>query len=135
MKIFLLCLFLSTLYADDAKLASDIFYNIVQSITKKAKPKVYIHFDIEALKKYPGLIVRVEKCREADIVLLSSLEKIPASCNDKILFGTRYFHLKNSKVVGSFFWQKGRPNILFYQKRLDRYNLKLDAGFNKYIEP
>ena len=131
----LLILFLITSsYASDNQKASGIFNLIVKEITKKENPHVYLHKGIESIQKYPGNLKIVTECKDADIVILSTIKEIPKECSKKILFGSRYAHLKNPNVIGSFFWQKGRPNILFYQQRLKNYNIKLDSSFDKYIE-
>ncbi len=127
-------LIITTLYSSDDKKASEIFNLIVKEITKKEHSNVYIHTNISSLKKSPGSINIVTDCDKADIILLSTTKKIPLKCNQKLLFGSRYSHLKNQNVIGSFFWQKGRPNILFYEKRLQEHNIKLSPSFDKYIE-
>ncbi len=131
----LLTLFLITnIFASDNKKASDIFNLIVKEITKKDSSNVYLHRGIESIEKYPGNLKIVTACKDADIIILSTISDIPRECSKKILFGSRYSHLKNPNVIGSFFWQKGRPNILFYRQRLENHNIKLDPSFNKYIE-
>ena len=134
-KLLLILFLITTVYASDDSRAAGIFSLIVKEITKKEKSNVYIHTHISSLKKYPGNLNRVSECKKADIVILSTLKNIPNECKDKIFFGSRHSHLKNQNVVGAFFWQKGRPNILFYKKRLDKNSIKLDSSFNKYIEP
>lgn len=132
---FLLTLFLITsIYASDDKKAAGIFNLIVKEITKKENPHVYLHKGLESIKSYPGYLKIVTECKDADIIILSTTKEIPKECSKKILFGSRYSHLKNPNVIGSFFWQKGRPNILFYKKRLQKYNLELDSSFDRYIE-
>ena len=134
MKIFVLCLLIiSTIYAEDAKIASSIFNNVVQALTQQTKSYIFIHTQVESLEKYPGNLLRTYKCSEADIVIISNITNIPNECKEKIMFGTRYYHLKNKDVVGAFFWQKGRPNILFYKERLDKHKIRLSAEFDKYI--
>jgi hypothetical protein len=130
--IFLVCTFLA---ADDLKIEATIYNKIIIAITKKEKPKVYIYKQCKSLKKYPGKIELVAHCKDADIVIVTTLKNIPKMCFTKNkIFGTKYSHLKNPHVIGAFFWQKGRPNILFYKYRLDQNNIKLDKSFNKYIE-
>lgn len=135
MKSLIICfLMISTIDASDIKLASSIFNNIISAITYKTKSFVYIHTQVDTIEKYPGNLIRVYDCKEADVVVLSNTKNIPDSCSGKILFGTRYYHMEHNDVVGSFFWQKGRPNILFYQKRLEKYNIRLESDYDKYIE-
>ncbi|MFK5936861.1 MAG: hypothetical protein QM497_00560 [Sulfurimonas sp.] len=134
MKLFLISMLITTMYANDVKLASSIFNTIVSSITHKKNATVYLYSDIESVSKYPDKLKVVKDCSSADVVLLSSIKNIPKDCTFKILFGTKYSHLNNKNVIGAFFWQKGRPNILFYKKRLEKYHIKLDKSFDKYIE-
>ena len=133
-KIIFIFLLITTVNAGDIKKASSIFNMVIKNIAHKNTPKVYLHVEIESIKKYPKDLKITTNCSDADVVVLSTLKNIPSTCKDKILFGTRYSHLKNNNVVGAFFWQKGRPNILFYKKRLDKYNIRLGSGFDKYIE-
>jgi len=133
-KLFLILALIGTLNADDISLEASIFSKIVQSITDKKAPKVYIYKKILSVSKYPNTLKIVKNCALADIVLLSSTQNIPKSCEGKLFFGSRYKHLKNSHVMGAFFWQKGRPNILFYKSRLEHNHITLDKNFDKYIE-
>ena len=133
-KVFLICIFISTIYASDVKLASSIFSMVAVALTQKTNPGVYVHLEIESIENYPAQLIIIDSCLQADIVILSNTKNIPKQCEGKILFGTRYSHLKDTRVVGAFFWQKGRPNILFYRDRLEKNNIKLDSSFNKYIE-
>ena len=134
-KIILVLLFLSSIVsANDMQVESTIFNKIITALTSKENPKVYLYKKNEALERYPGELEIVDKCRDSDIVVLSTLKDLPEACKDKIFFGTRYKHLRDERVVGSFFWQKGRPNILFYKSRLDKKDIKLDKSFDKYIE-
>ena len=133
-KLLLVLFLVTSIYASDSKKASGIFNLIVKEITKKENSSVYLHKGIESIEKYPGNLKIVTKCKDADIIILSTTRDIPKECNKKLLFGSRYSHLKNPNVIGAFFWQKGRPNILFYQKRLNTHHIKLDSSFNRYIE-
>ena len=133
-KTVLIFFLITTVYAGNDKTASSIFNMITKSITKKSNSKVYIHTQVDSLQKYPGNLKIVNGCNKADVVILSTMKNLPQKCLKKVLFGTRYSHLKNPEVVGAFFWQKGRPNILFYQERLEKKNIKLSPNFNKYIE-
>ena len=123
-----------TLIANDIELESSIFNTIIQEITSKSTPKVYIHTEVKSLQTNPKQLQIVQSCKDADIVVLSTLKDIPQACQGKVFFGTRYGHLKNQDVIGAFFWQKGRPNVSFYKSRLNAYDIKLDKSFGKYIE-
>lgn len=125
---------ISFLFANDQAFASKIFNEVVHAVVKKAEVKVYIHENIDSLERFPGRLHITHSCKDADIVILSDDKDIPIACQSKLLFGTRYKHMKNQDVIGAFFWQKGRPNILFYKKRLDQHHIELDPKFHKYVE-
>ena len=133
-KLLLTFLLITTIYASDNQKASDIFNLLVKEITKKVSPNVYLFKGNSSVKQYPGSLNIVTMCDKADLIILSTTQDIPKKCLEKILFGTRYSHLKNPNVVGAFFWQKGRPNILFYEERLKKNSIKLNPSFDKYIE-
>ncbi len=133
-KIALIFLLTTIVYASDDKKASSILNLIAKEITKKVSPNIYLHTHNSSLKLYPDMIKITNSCKDADLVILSTLKEIPENCSNKFLFGTRYSHLKNPNVIGAFFWQKGRPNILFYKNRLEKNLIKLDNSFDKYIE-
>ncbi len=133
-NLILIFILITSIYANDNKKASGIFNFIVSNITKKESSSVYIHTKVESLNLYPGKLKIVTECDKADIVILSTTNNIPQECMTKTLFGTRYSHLKNPNVIGAFFWQKGRPNILFYHNRLKEHKVVLDSSFDKYIE-
>ena len=132
--VLFILIIVGSIIADDMTLESAIFNKVVTAVTAKESPKVYIYTKNKALEKYPGKLGLVQSCKDADIVILTTLKNIPEACKNKIFFATRYQHLRDERVIGAFFWQKGRPNILFYQKRLDKFNIKLDKSFDRYIE-
>lgn len=54
---------------------------------------------------------------------------------DAIIFTTDInLFYKDKRIIGAFYWQKGRPNLMFLQSRLDKYNLSLSNEFKDYIE-
>ncbi len=122
-------------HADDRQLASALLYKATQAITNKETPNIYIHhkekikFDFDFSK-----FNIVNNCKQADIVLLPTTKDLQKQCRKKILFATNINTLKNKRVIGAFFWQKGRPNMIFYKKRLKQKRIKLNASFSKYIE-
>lgn len=87
-----------------------------------------------------NMIKQSEKIKEAvdssdaDLIIIS--KNIPQSLpSNTVIITTEYTLLKkDDRIVGAFFWQKGRPNLLFLRPRLQKYNVKLGHEFDKYIE-
>ena len=132
-KLLILCLLSLKLIASDITLAHEIYASIFQALIPNQKAKIYTQSSIEALNLASNSYLLVNNCKNADIIVIT--KRIPkGDCQAKILFGTRYRHLKEPNVVGAFFWQKGRPNILFKGEVLSRYNITLPHAFEPYIE-
>jgi len=122
------------LWANDKELAIQIYNSIAFECTKKTDPKIYLHGDLGALYE-TNKINRTYECSDADFVIVSTLDMLPQSCDGKLTFTNKYrLFMKEDRIIGAFFWQKGRPNIIFGKKRLERENITLSADFQKYIE-
>ena len=79
--------------------------------------------------------------QNADIGLLTNKAALRAVLMQKesiekkniILFVTDYHLLKRSEdIVGAFYWRKGRSQLLFIQKRLDKKGIVLPAEFKQF---
>jgi len=125
---------INLLNADDMKIESSIYDELIHAIVHTSKPHVYIYGKIDSLEKHHENIILEHNCTNADIVILTTFNNFPIECSDKILLGTKYSHTKDSRVLGAFFWQKGRPNIVFYQTRLNKYHITLENNLNEFIE-
>lgn len=122
------------LAASDTELATRIYTTIARALTAKSTPLFYVHGDIEELRDNPA-IRRTGNCFAADIIVAEHLEGLPAGCLDKPLFASRYrLFREHEEIVGAFFWQKGRPNIVFSAGRLQQRGITLSAEFTPYIE-
>jgi len=134
MKFLILITLLSSLYAKDADIASKIISTIAVGVTHKENPKIYIYDNYTPYELSKHKLNLTEHCQDADIVLISTLKGLPNNCFQKILFGTEYSNLQNKNVIGAFFWQKGRPNILFSRENLKKKHIKLSTNLQKYVE-
>jgi len=76
----------------------------------------------------------VKSQNNADILMLYHNEEIDT--NNKIVFANGYlvFQRKKGKAVGGFYWQKGRPNLIFVKKILQKKGIVLPDNLKKYIE-
>jgi len=126
----------SCLFSFDAlHVKAQILSAIAQEFVKKDVVNIYT--DDEDLIKTKGIIASLNyTSREnADIVFLSNEGDIENNCKAKYIFSTSYYGYKTSqKVVGSFFWQKGRPNIIIKSAMIKKLDVKLSKQFQKYVE-
>jgi len=70
---------------------------------------------------------------KADILLVFNRTDIGG--DRPVLIG-RYSLLKvyGDRVVAGFYWKKGRPHLIFFEKGLKRYRILLPERFSKYLE-
>ena len=133
-KLCLILFFSLQLSAFDTQTASKIFEKIFTAINIDSPIKVYT---VDA--KYKEVIGSadslqlVERRDLADIILVISKRAVP-KYTQKIIFTTSpSVFEKNENAIGAFYWEHGRPKIIFLQSRLQRHNIELSSTFEKYI--
>ena len=99
------------------------------------KQSVSVYCDSD---EYKEILFRSQHIRlvaepeEADIILQTEFNSHFNTA--KIIFTTKYAILKkNPHIVGAFYWSKGRPQIVFIRKRLEKKHLDLASELKKYI--
>jgi hypothetical protein len=136
LKKFILILLLgSILFSSDIKTEEKIYALIIHTLLpNKTVIKVWCDQDKEKrlLRLIPN-IKFISNAQDADFLLLSHSQKIKTK---GIKFVTNFNLLEEGKksVVGGFFWQKGRPNILFLRKNLQKHNISLPDSMQEYVE-
>lgn len=76
-------------------------------------------------------------CEMAEAFVVNSISEIPSKCESdkKIIFLTDYKEYKKTQnAIGVLFWQKGRPNLILNEKKLEELSIKLPKEFDPYIE-
>lgn len=76
----------------------------------------------------------VENAADARLIIVA--KKIPQNLfKNSIIITTEYSLLeKDDRIIGAFYWQKGRPNLLFLRERMEKAHITLGHEFDKYIE-
>ena len=75
----------------------------------------------------------VDETKNADIAVLGKERHARCDCP---LFVTDYKLLKKTQAsaIGGFFWQKGRPNIIFLRSNLQKRGIELPNSMDEYME-
>jgi len=78
-------------------------------------------------------IILVDTPKKADLIITNKYIDIQSN---KPIFVRKYYLLKKYKkrAIGGFYWQKGRPNIIFEGKNLKKFNIILPDNFQRFIE-
>jgi len=133
-KLIILFFIIIHLFADNNSIQNikkEILTTISQLLVKKPNIKIYINSnEFNNLNLYDNNIIKVNSCKKADICFV---DKFPNSKN--IVFATNYYlYYENKNTAGAFFWQKGRPVILFRKEFLISHSIKLPAQYSEFIE-
>ena len=129
-------LFINTLlFSSDLQTEEKIYKLIIHNLIPQQKeikawgdtPK-----NQEILKTIPGVTV-VTSPKTADFLLLNNKK---ASNSKALIFVTNFKLLEKMQniAVGGFYWQKGRPNILFLRQNLQKNNIHLPKSMQDFIE-
>lgn len=127
----------SVLYAEVSKtnMETQIIERIATSLFPKQKIAAWGETaDQKNIIRQSSKIEEAVDSSDADLIIVS--KNIPQNLSGNcVIITTEYTFLKkDERIVGAFFWQKGRPNLLFLRPRMQKSNVKLGHEFDKYIE-
>ena len=124
----------SMLNASEEEYATKIIKNLVDVIDK-SNTSVWVVSDDSDVRGSLKELNMAKTCKEAKVLILLSETNMPKYCLSKPILVLDYDLLeKHSNAVAAFFWQKGRPNIVFLKKRLQHFSISLPPTYEKYVE-
>ncbi len=137
MKHFILFFTLSlTLFASNLEIEKKIYKTIIYSLFPQ-KQVIKIWSDDERKNNFLSSLQKiliVQKPSLADMLIIN--KPLQKTFPQKIIFVTNYPILEKYKdtAIGGFYWQKGRPNIIFLEKNLKKFHISLPDSMQGYIE-
>ena len=136
MKKLILLLFVSVLLFASAVDTERKIYSTVLKAIFPHKSVVRLYVDEPERKKVfekIPFVEMVDDIKKAEIAIISKTKRLECNC---IVFTTNYKMLKllKNKAIGGFFWQKGRPNIIFLRGNLKKEHIDLPSSFQGYVE-
>jgi len=135
-KIFILLSFSIILFADSFSVEKKIYAHIINALYPQRAAVIKVWTDdtakLRVLQSIPRLKI-VKKPQEADFLLVHKEKELQSK---GLIFTTDYHTLESYKdrAIGGFYWQKGRPNILFLRQNLKKHHIKLPEDMQEYIE-
>lgn len=82
-----------------------------------------------------GRLITEQNCEDANMIILEDKEKLKEECSTKYIFVLNYQLLSDiPKSFGSFFWKKGRPNIVIIEPRIKDQSISIDKELRPYLE-
>ena len=77
----------------------------------------------------------VQTCKGADLIILARKKYVPKGCEACPVFVLSYELLNDiPESFGALFWKKGRPNIVFIESRLKKFNITLSDALTPYVD-
>jgi len=141
----LLILLHGHLYALERESTLKIYHNIFHALSSKVKVSVYTSDkEYKEVFRHSKEITLSDNPEKTDIILItheSALNEILYtmseeihSTNQPIIFVTNYHFLKISdRIVGAFYWRKGRSQLLFIKNRLEQHEITLPEEYQKFM--
>lgn len=116
----------------EAKIISKIAKSSLKSDIKLYIPNISKQ-EKEIYSKYFSLS---NDCESANFVFDKNRPMHSKCDNTKRLYFTNNYKklLLDKKYYGAFFWNKSRPNIVFFKQRLKAKNIKLAKEYAQFIE-
>ena len=127
------------MFALDKESTLKIYTKIFSSIfPTKTQIDVYVqnrkYCDILKSSKKLNIVDDIQKASIAIVTNLKELQSVKKLNKDIEIFATNEKLLfQDQSIVGAFYWKKGRSQLLFIKKRLDRYHIKLSDEYDKFI--
>jgi len=133
-KIILTLIFTSTIvFSSQVMISTKIVAKIIYALNSNAKiwiDKKDNYTDVINIDK----LNIINNCTNADVLIVKNEKNLINECKNKPILVFDYDLLyTNTNSVAAFFWQKGRPNILFIKERLDKFNITIPSKYNSYL--
>ena len=113
---------------------------IIDSVKKK-NPYVYVYsenknkkkFFYQKIKKFAKNIKLTSKLYKADFIIVLDVKKRKIS--QKPALALNFEAMKYClSCVGVFSWKNGRPNLILFENKLEKFMIKLPKEYSYFIE-
>ena len=128
----MLLVFCTTIFANE-NYELKLYEKILPLIFVNKPILVYADAQMKSVLKNSTVFEITNECNYATLLMGKNLNNIEFPCNNKPIFSTSYRGFKNiPNSFGAFYWRKGRPQIKFDSKRIQKLHLKLPNSLKKY---
>jgi len=130
--IFLFILFAMSLYAQDYTLK--LYEEILGALSKNFPIVVYADKQNSQILQKSKRFKVVHFCNaDVEFLLGSYFKNLSNICKKKPLFATTHrAYTKNNNAFGAFYWTKGRPQIHFNKKTVERFHIRLPENLQRF---
>lgn len=115
---------------------SQIITEVVTRLNTSSSPKIFVAgFEDEVVLLLQQHFNVVDECQAADMALLGSNMMSWDQCRGVPHFvkDIMPYDIEDQKMLGSFYWKKGRPNISLFCGRAKKYGFSVKS-LSQYCE-
>lgn len=132
--LFIVIAIVVSAHESDIKIHAKMMDKLAVDLVNKERVKIYDPTYGRSYDSYLSQSATVQECSDADIAVVSLINQTQG-CKNQIILVTRYNLLNElSEAIGAFYWQKGRPNLVFIRSRLAEKKVRLSNEYTKHID-
>lgn len=122
-------------YAFDTGMAAKIYERLFHAVVQKEHITVYTVDEeyIEVVHLSPALELTT-KLANADIALITHKKDLPSTTYPLVFTTDLRIYKEHPSAIGIFYWEHGRPKIIFSKERLKKFKITLSPEWSKYIK-
>lgn len=134
MKTILLLLITITALFSSENYELKLYQTVLPTLFQKKNLSVYTQdSELTTLFQQSSVLKISDNCIDADLLIGKNFDDLSSECSNKPIFATSYRSFRDLKnAFGAFYWAKGRPQIHFKLKMIDKYHLYLSPNLLRY---
>lgn len=134
-NLLILIICYSVAMADSAK--AKLIENIIEVLFADTKISLFVQDKAYMPTEGSKIFKNAPNCESAEVIIVKSFDSVSKKCLEtaKYAIVTSYgAYKKDEDALGAIFWQKGRLNLIFREKKLEELELSLPSSYDRYIE-
>jgi len=133
-KLIILCAVFRVMLFANEDYELKLYEKILPDIFTQIPIYIYTTQEVKEILQKSTKFKVVNRCNKRVVLLIGEdFTNLSAECKNKPVFATNYRTFRdNSNSFGAFYWTKGRPQIYFKQKNVEKFHLMLPHYLRKY---
>lgn len=134
-NLLLLLITITTLFSSE-NYELELYQSVLPTLFQKKSLLVYTRErELVTMLQHSNVLEIANNCKNADLLIGKNFDDLSPECSHKPIFAASYRSFSNLKnAFGAFYWAKGRPQIHFKLKEIQRYHLHLSPQLQRYAK-
>ncbi len=133
-KLIILCAVCTVMLFANEDYELKLYEKILPDIFAQTPIYIYATHEAKEILQKSTKFKVVDRCDKRVVLLVGEdFTHLPVECKNKPVFATNYRTFRdNANSFGAFYWSKGRPQVYFKQKNVQKFHIKLPSYLRKY---